>query len=102
MLTIEQQRKNLPIFHVRKRLLMEFEKHQTLIIIGETGCGKTTQIPQYLDELNMEGDGQIAITQVSKLTTHIHFTHYGCDCDRQRAADIVASRATANLIALNK
>uniref|UniRef100_A0A0K8S6A6 RNA helicase n=1 Tax=Lygus hesperus TaxID=30085 RepID=A0A0K8S6A6_LYGHE len=42
---------------------MEFEKHPTLIVIGETGCGKTTQIPQYLHELNMEGDGKIGITQ---------------------------------------
>ncbi|KAK9509920.1 hypothetical protein O3M35_004807 [Rhynocoris fuscipes] len=60
---IENQRKSLPIYKVRKRLLMEVEKNDTLILIGETGSGKTTQIPQYIHELKMEADGIIGITQ---------------------------------------
>lgn len=36
---------------------------QTLIIIGETGCGKTTQIPQIIYESVNSGYGMIAITQ---------------------------------------
>ncbi|XP_073986737.1 ATP-dependent RNA helicase DHX33 isoform X2 [Rhodnius prolixus] len=61
--SLECQRKSLPIFRVRKKLLMEIEKHKTIILIGETGSGKTTQIPQYIHELKMESDGIVGITQ---------------------------------------
>lgn len=34
----------------RTEILYCVEQHATLIIVGETGSGKTTQIPQYLAE----------------------------------------------------
>jgi pre-mRNA-splicing factor ATP-dependent RNA helicase DHX16 len=34
-----------------------------LIIVGETGSGKTTQIPQYLMETGFTKKGKIACTQ---------------------------------------
>jgi HrpA-like RNA helicase len=34
-----------------------------MILIGETGSGKTTQIPQIIHEARLEGLGAIAITQ---------------------------------------
>lgn len=34
-----------------------------MILIGETGCGKTTQIPQLIHEQRLEGRGTIAVTQ---------------------------------------
>lgn len=43
---------------------MEIEKSETVILLGETGCGKTTQIPQYLLESKLNRDGIIGITQV--------------------------------------
>ncbi|XP_075102667.1 pre-mRNA-splicing factor ATP-dependent RNA helicase DEAH10 [Nicotiana tabacum] len=39
---IEQQRKNLPIAAVERRLVEEVRNNDTLIIVGETGSGKTT------------------------------------------------------------
>ncbi|KAL3511034.1 hypothetical protein ACH5RR_030435 [Cinchona calisaya] len=45
---IQQQRKSLPIASVEKRLVEEARNNDTLIIVGETGSGKTTQLPQYL------------------------------------------------------
>lgn len=41
----------------------EIRKNGTLILIGETGCGKTTQIPQIIHEQGLEGNGAIAVTQ---------------------------------------
>lgn len=38
-------------------------QNKTLIIIGETGSGKTTQIPQYLHEAGFTDKGIIGITQ---------------------------------------
>ncbi|KAH0619085.1 hypothetical protein JD844_018733 [Phrynosoma platyrhinos] len=45
-LSIEQQRQKLPVFKLRNHILYLVENYQTLVIVGETGCGKSTQIPQ--------------------------------------------------------
>jgi ATP-dependent RNA helicase DDX35 len=47
-LSYEQQRQKLPIFQNRNHILYLREKHQTRILVGETGCGKSTQVPQVL------------------------------------------------------
>lgn len=45
-LPIETQRQKLPVFQYRNHILYLLEKYQSLILIGETGCGKSTQVPQ--------------------------------------------------------
>uniref|UniRef100_UPI00398E8330 ATP-dependent RNA helicase DHX33 isoform X1 n=2 Tax=Pristiophorus japonicus TaxID=55135 RepID=UPI00398E8330 len=59
----EQQRRGLPIYRVRGKLIGQLRQLDTAIIIGETGSGKTTQIPQYLYEASIGRQGVIAITQ---------------------------------------
>lgn len=46
--SIEQQQKSLPVFNCRQRILKELEANDTVLIMSETGSGKTTQIPQFL------------------------------------------------------
>lgn len=43
--------KTLPIFNYKEELLLSISSNQTTIIIGETGSGKSTQLPQFLSEL---------------------------------------------------
>lgn len=43
-------RKKLPIYQYRENILETIEKNQVIVISGETGSGKTTQVPQYLLE----------------------------------------------------
>ncbi|KAK3085550.1 hypothetical protein FSP39_005176 [Pinctada imbricata] len=63
-LSIEQQRQKLPVFKLRNHILYLLEKYQTVVIVGETGCGKSTQIPQYLLESGWGAEGHvIAVTQ---------------------------------------
>ncbi|TKR77725.1 hypothetical protein L596_018643 [Steinernema carpocapsae] len=63
-LSIQQQRGRLPIFKNRNHILYLLEKFQILVLIGETGCGKSTQVPQYLMEAGWASDGRlIGITQ---------------------------------------
>ena len=38
----------LTIASHRREILYALEKHRVVVIAGETGSGKTTQIPQYL------------------------------------------------------
>ena len=48
--SIKEQREGLPIFKLRGPLLDAIISNQVLVVIGETGSGKTTQIPQYCAE----------------------------------------------------
>ncbi|KAI3726854.1 hypothetical protein L1987_66660 [Smallanthus sonchifolius] len=56
-------RKTLPVYPYRESLLQAVEDHQVLVIVGETGSGKTTQIPQYLHEVGYTKHGMIGCTQ---------------------------------------
>ncbi|AWP00442.1 putative ATP-dependent RNA helicase DHX33 [Scophthalmus maximus] len=60
---IEVQRKQLPIYQAKPQLLNQLRQLHNAILIGETGSGKTTQIPQYLYEAGIGRQGVIAITQ---------------------------------------
>uniref|UniRef100_A0A0N5AN95 RNA helicase n=1 Tax=Syphacia muris TaxID=451379 RepID=A0A0N5AN95_9BILA len=67
-LSIQQQRARLPIFKHRCQILYLLEKFRTVVIIGETGCGKSTQIPQYLLESGWTADGRrIGVTQPRRI-----------------------------------
>ena len=44
-------------------MLKAVEEHQILVIVGETGSGKTTQIPQYLHEAGYTKRGKVGCTQ---------------------------------------
>lgn len=48
--SIEDVRKSLPAYRFRDQFLNEIETNQIVIVVGETGSGKTTQLPQYLNE----------------------------------------------------
>nr|XP_043614426.1 pre-mRNA-splicing factor ATP-dependent RNA helicase DEAH1-like [Erigeron canadensis] len=56
-------RKTLPVYPYRESLLKAVEEHQVIVIVGETGSGKTTQIPQYLHEAGYTKRGMIGCTQ---------------------------------------
>lgn len=45
-----KQRKQLPVFQYMARIISEIGKNECLVFLGETGSGKTTQIPQYILE----------------------------------------------------
>eukprot|EP00887_Chlorella_sp_A99_P002951 scaffold24.g2951.t1 len=63
-LALGEQRARLPIAAHRTEILYLVEAHATTVIVGETGSGKTTQIPQYLAEAGWTAGGKmIACTQ---------------------------------------
>ncbi|XP_024384968.1 pre-mRNA-splicing factor ATP-dependent RNA helicase DEAH10 isoform X1 [Physcomitrium patens] len=58
------QRRALPIASVESELVNHVKKNETLVVIGETGSGKTTQLPQFLHSAGFcKGGMMVAITQ---------------------------------------
>eukprot|EP00250_Pteridium_aquilinum_P021702 c25200_g2_i1 orf=163-3891(+) len=58
-----EQRQYLPIFTVRDELLQVIRENQVVVVVGETGSGKTTQLTQYLHEDGLSTYGMIGCTQ---------------------------------------
>lgn len=62
-MSMKQQRESLPVFKFRKQLLDAVRENQLLIVVGDTGSGKTTQLTQYLAEGGYGNSGIIGCTQ---------------------------------------
>ncbi|KAI3447144.1 hypothetical protein Pfo_003809 [Paulownia fortunei] len=62
-LSIQEQRQSLPIYKLKNELVQAVHDNQVLVVIGETGSGKTTQMTQYLAEAGYTTKGKIGCTQ---------------------------------------
>ncbi|KAI3912517.1 hypothetical protein MKW98_020979 [Papaver atlanticum] len=62
-LSLQEQRQSLPIYKLKKELVQAVHDNQVLVVIGETGSGKTTQVTQYLAEAGYTTKGKIGCTQ---------------------------------------
>ncbi|KAJ7070332.1 P-loop containing nucleoside triphosphate hydrolase protein [Mycena belliarum] len=80
-LSIQSQRERLPIFKHRDNILYAVEKYGVIIVVGQTGCGKTTQLPQYLLESGWAANGNVI----------------GCTQPRRVAATSVAGRVASEV-----
>ena len=83
--SIREQREYLPAFSVRESLLHTIRENNIVIVVGETGSGKTTQLTQYLAE---EGYTEYGIV--------------GCTQPRRVAAMSVAKRVSEEVAAMVK
>lgn len=79
--SIDTARRQLPVFKYKDSLLSAVTAFQVIVVVGETGSGKTTQIPQYLIEAGMVGVGKMI----------------GCTQPRRVAAMSVASRVATEM-----
>ena len=62
-MSILEQRQSLPIYKLKDELIRAINDNQILIVVGETGSGKTTQMTQYIAEAGFTARGKIGCTQ---------------------------------------
>ena len=60
--TLQQQREMMPVFNARDKLLSIIRENRIVVIVGETGSGKTTQLTQYLHEAGYTKNGMVGCT----------------------------------------
>lgn len=53
---------DLPISRRRDDILAAMREHQVIVVVGETGSGKTTQLPKMAMELAGEARGRVGCT----------------------------------------
>ncbi len=58
---------DLPISRRRHEIVQTIRRHRVVIITGETGCGKSTQIPKMCLEAGRGVRGRIAVTQPRRI-----------------------------------
>ena len=65
----QKQRQSLPIYKFKDELIKAVNDNQILIVIGETGSGKTTQLTQYIAEAGLQ--------VISIVIWHLYFIIFG-------------------------
>ncbi|XP_036860895.2 probable ATP-dependent RNA helicase DHX34 [Manis javanica] len=61
---LQRERAALPIAQYGSRILQMLKEHQVVVVAGDTGCGKSTQVPQYL---LAAGFSHVACTQPRRI-----------------------------------
>merc|ERR1719509_327492 len=62
-MSILEQRQSLPIYKLKDELVKAISDNQVLVVVGETGSGKTTQMTQCIAESGLTIRGKIGCTQ---------------------------------------
>ncbi|KAI2800282.1 putative ATP-dependent RNA helicase dhx33 [Blomia tropicalis] len=84
---------SLPINLVKNQLMKNIQQHDSVIIIGETGCGKTTQIPKFIYEFYTTRQ----YSQPMSTDSSQFFGLIGITQPRRVAAVSIANRVTVEM-----
>ena len=64
LVKVKHDQQSLPIYEHRQEIVDAVARHQVVVVAGDTGCGKSTQVPQYLLSA---GHTHIACTQPRRI-----------------------------------
>lgn len=80
---IEAQRAFLPVTGEEQTIMEAITENDVVVICGETGSGKTTQVPQFLYEAGYaSGDGIIGVTEPRRVAAVSMATRVGSELNR--------------------
>ncbi|CAD25787.1 PRE-mRNA SPLICING FACTOR [Encephalitozoon cuniculi GB-M1] len=65
---IEEYRKTLPIYYEKAEIVYAVRTSAVVFVTGAPGCGKTTQIPQFLYEGGLAAGKMIGVTQPRRIS----------------------------------
>ncbi|KAK7573392.1 hypothetical protein V9T40_010583 [Parthenolecanium corni] len=79
---IRSSQQSLPVFQYKDEILQTVQNEQVIIVAGDTGCGKSTQIPQFLwqagyHRIACTQPRRIACVSLSKRVARETLTQYG-------------------------
>jgi HrpA-like RNA helicase len=85
IMKIKRDRESLPIWQYKDKIIEAVNQNQVVIVAGDTGCGKSTQVPQYLVEA---GFSRIACTQPRRIACISLAKRVGFETLNQYGSDI--------------
>ncbi|KAL8449216.1 hypothetical protein Emag_003736 [Eimeria magna] len=65
--SLQDERRLLPVYAYREEFLRAVAKYPVIVVVGETGSGKTTQLPQFLREVGYAKAGRVGCTQPRRI-----------------------------------
>ncbi|XP_075979752.1 putative ATP-dependent RNA helicase DHX34 [Anticarsia gemmatalis] len=64
LIKLRQAQKDLPVAKYKNEIVSAVQNNRVVVVAGDTGCGKSTQVPQYLHEAGFQN---IACTQPRRI-----------------------------------
>lgn len=88
--TILKQRRNLPVHAQREEFLAAYHSSQIMVFVGETGSGKTTQVPQFVlyDEMPHLFGLMVACTQPRRVAAMLVAQRVADEMDVELGAEV--------------
>ncbi|KAM5236410.1 putative ATP-dependent RNA helicase DHX34 [Ctenodactylus gundi] len=96
---LQRERAALPIAQYGNRILRTLQEHQVVVVAGDTGCGKSTQVPQYLlaagfSHVACTQPRRIACISLAKRVSFESLSQYGSQVGYQIRFESTRSAAT--------
>nr|KAF6281853.1 DExH-box helicase 34 [Pipistrellus kuhlii] len=96
---LQRERAALPIAQYGRRVLKTLQEHQVVVVAGDTGCGKSTQVPQYLlaagfSHVACTQPRRIACVSLAKRVGYESLSQYGSQVGYQIRFESTRSAAT--------
>lgn len=95
---LRREQKNLPIYQYRDRIVELVRLHSVVVVAGDTGCGKSTQVPQYLlsagfNHVACTQPRRIACISLAKRVSFESLNQFGSKVCHERSNTVLTSRA---------